>query len=77
MPISSALAIESAPALGAPRRREPPELRGPKLYPTGFDLVHVYTTATKVQELGAYVTFRLSFGPQYAGKFVVVTRMKI
>ena len=33
-----------------------------------------YTSATKVQQLGRYITFRLSFGPQYAGKFVVVTR---
>ena len=32
-----------------------------------------YSHATKVQSLGRYITFRLSFGPMYAGKLVIVT----
>ena len=35
--------------------------------PTGYSL------ATKIQSLGRYITFKLSFGPLYAGKLVVVT----
>lgn len=33
-----------------------------------------FSQDTKVQRLGGYITFRLSFGPEFAGKTVLVTR---
>jgi hypothetical protein len=33
-----------------------------------------FDTDTEIQQVGGYITFRLSFGPEFAGKPVIVTR---
>ena len=39
----------------------------------GLDPADGYSDGTKLQVVGRYITFRLSFGPQYAGKLIVIT----
>lgn len=40
----------------------------------GFTMSGPFSPSTKIQDLGGYISFRLSFGPEFAGKSVLVTR---